>query len=154
MIIGQKEVFAIELVIEGRLSNSLMWINSKPIGCFENPEFTDFFIAMVTDYFLDYEICQLDKIDSNLKKEEVFKLMMDDDKYSSSFFDLGEGYDDFDIHCYQENENVVFFWKLDVNKPYPEYQFYDLEKIYSGIVDLKFIKKVCLELREILPAAR
>lgn len=118
--IGNKGTFAIEYHVTQphphMMGGCRIWIKNAFLGDIE-----DIHPLGANAYILQYFLNKETKYDNLalLSPKEIFNSMSENDTMNDDcLFNVGEGFDDFQIYAFKSKNNCVFVWNLEDTSPF------------------------------------
>lgn len=152
MVIGNKETFAVELMIDEnntKMGYGKLWLQNIFLGTNQDLIYLNgYLISLINELLnsgqINYEV-------ENLNKNEIFKLLKSSSKKRSNYMIIGSTFtDDFEIYSYKENDSIVVIWKLTAKKEiiFEELKNYSQEIQLASVLlrEIETVKKKILEI--------
>ena len=141
MIFGHQELFAIEVnkLPEKSLSCLLplrIWINSIPLGGFEDETYIPVFIGRL-ERCISNQIALPAEI-AHLGSREKFDYLSDDETTGEYVAGLGDSFDDYQIYYFHDAGYILFLWKLCENT----FSSYNYGYDHNDLFEFKLRKEV------------
>ena len=145
MIVGNKELFAIEWKERTPVSPVRVWVSNFFIGTFDESQM----LGVVAHQFKEL-INRVDEIALNYGKldvERIFELLLAEES-GKHLISLGESFDDFCVLVYANEDLLNFVWRLEPD-PYFDYPQYGYE-LKSGAVPLEYFLGVVEDYKSVV----
>lgn len=114
MIIGNKEIFAVEFYVDENnpsMGYGKLWIQNMFLGTKEDLIFLNGYLIKLLDEIIDSKLINFDinKRDS----EELFNLVKSTQKKRSEYVVIGSTFtDDFEMYSFEKESTIYLLWKL------------------------------------------
>ncbi len=143
MIIGNKEIFAVEFKTENdnpKMGYAKLWIQNNFLGTIEDLIFLHGYLIGLLDQILRSKPIPFEI--ENKTKKDIFQLVKSTDDQRSDYALIGSTFvDDFETYSFENNKTIFIIWKLRTDQ---EMIFEEL-KNYSTDVHFASVSKTDVE---------
>lgn len=114
MIIGNKDIFAVEFIIDEQnpqMGYGKLWIQNVFLGTIEDYIFLNGYLLSLLNEIIASQTIQVNI--ENKNKEEIFKSIKSTNKKRSVYKVMGATFtDDFEIYSFENNGEICLVWRL------------------------------------------
>lgn len=144
MIIGDKETFAVEIIIDKNIPGmgyAKLWLQNTFLGTKEDLIFLNGYLISLIDELINSTPIRIDIQDK--KTTEIFNSVKSSDENRSEYAIIGATFtDDFEIYSFEKFNDIFIFWKLrDVEMIFDELKFYSKE-VHIGKVSKHELEEI------------
>lgn len=152
MIIGNKETFAVELIIDennSKMGYGKLWLQNSFLGTSEDLIYLNGYLISLIDEIINSKEINFEL--ENRNEIKIFEVLKSNSKKRSDYAVIGSTFtDDFEIYSYKKDDNIIVLWKLMHEKEmiFNELKKYSKEIQFATVplFELEIVKKKVLEI--------
>jgi hypothetical protein len=152
MIIGNKETFAVELIINEnnpKMGYGKLWLQNSFLGTSEDLIYLNGYLISLIDEIINSKYINFEL--ENKNEIEIFEVLKSKSKKRSDYAIIGSTFtDDFEIYSYKKDDSIIVLWKLMQEKEmiFNELKKYSTEIQFAtvSIIELEIVKNKILEI--------